>query len=69
MCFLSILTVKEGDWMEAAKKRIRIIMVCVVLAAITVGLVYYYHENQDKTVSERGTLIAECDMGWHLLWQ
>ena len=55
--------------MDGAKRKIRIIMVSVVLTAVVVGIVYYYHEKQDRTVSEKGTLITECDMGWRLLWQ
>ncbi len=52
--------------MENAKRRIRIIMICIVLTAVVIGLVYYYHETQNQRVFERGTLITAQQIGrWH----
>ncbi len=55
--------------MEEAKKRIRAIMICVVLTAVIIGIVYYYHETQNQTVLEKGTLITAQQMRWWNLWQ
>lgn len=66
--FLHTNLEKEGDGMESAKRRIRVIMVCVVLTAVIIGMVYYYHETQNQTVVERGTLIAARQVGWWNSW-
>lgn len=44
--------------MEQAKKRIRICLICVVSAAILIGI-FYYIMTQRKNVSEdNGTLVS-----------
>ena len=55
--------------MEDAKKRIRVIMIGIVLTAVVIGIVYYYHETQNQTVLEKGTLITAHQLGWRHLWQ
>ncbi len=55
--------------MEESKKVIRTIMICVVLTAVVMGLVYYYHETQDKSMSQQGTLIADGNMESLVLWR
>lgn len=54
---------KEGDCM------VRTIMICVVLTAVVMGIVYYYHETQDESMSKQGTLIVSRDMRIGELWQ
>lgn len=66
---LSILVSKEGECMDKAKKRIRTCMVCVVLTAVVVGILYYYHETQDKSMSGEGTLIAATNVDRYSIWQ
>ena len=48
---------------------VRNIMIGVVLTAVVMGIVYYYHETQDKSMSQQGTLIVSGDMGLIELWQ
>lgn len=54
--------------MDKGKKRIRACLLCVVLAAVVVGCVYYYHEMQQDTIN-KGTLISKVEMGMEKLWQ
>ena len=54
--------------MENSKKLVRNIMIGVVLTAVVMGIVYYYHESQDKAMSRQGTLIVSGDMGLIDLW-
>ena len=54
--------------MEGSKKVIRTIMICVVLTAVVMGIVYYYHETQDESMSKQGTLITSANMGCCELW-
>lgn len=44
--------------MEKAKKRVRICLLCVVMLAIIVGILYYYHELGDSGVKAEGTLVS-----------
>ena len=55
--------------MEVSKRVIRNIMICVVLTAVVMGIVYYYHETRDKSMSKQGTLIVSGDMILGDLWQ
>ena len=59
---------KDGECMENSKKLVRNIMIGVVLTAVVMGIVYYYHESQDKAMSRQGTLIVSGDMGLIDLW-
>ena len=48
--------------MARGRRAIRICLLCVVLTALIVGLVYYYHQlEQSRSISE-GTLVQN-------LWQ
>ncbi|MBQ8802504.1 MAG: hypothetical protein IJZ53_02565 [Tyzzerella sp.] len=55
--------------MEKARKRVRICLLCVVLTAIIVGILYYYNELQDESIKGEGTLITVIDTGWSRLCQ
>lgn len=49
---------RKVNRMEQAKKRIRICLICVVTAAILIGI-FYYVMTQRQTVSEdNGTLVS-----------
>lgn len=54
--------------MEKARKRIRICLTCIVLAAIGIGLFYYY-EIKGNGTANTGTLISNVEMGIKKLWQ
>lgn len=55
--------------MEKAKRRVRICLVCVVMLAIVVGILYYYHDLGESGVQAEGTLISSVYTAWGRLWQ
>lgn len=51
--------------MEKAKKRVRICLLCVVVLAIVVGILYYYHDLEEPEIQAEGTLVLEgCQNVW-----
>lgn len=52
-------TTYEGkvENMDKGRKAIRICLLCVVLIAIIVGLVYYYHQMEHSQSISEGTLV------------
>ena len=48
--------------MEKARKGIRFCLCVVVLAAIVVGLLYYYGQMQEQATITEGTLISNLGM-------
>lgn len=50
--------------LEKARRRIRICLLCVVLSAAVVGMVYYFYNVQGKAGMTDGTLIAMIQNGW-----
>ena len=44
--------------MDRAKRRVRICLLCVVMLAIIVGILYYYHDLGDSGVKAEGTLVS-----------
>lgn len=55
--------------MEKAKKRVRICLICVVMLAVVVGILYYYNELGDEAMQSEGTLITAVHKGWNNIWQ
>jgi len=49
---------KEVDNMEKARKAIRFCLCFVVLAAIVIGILYYYGQMQEQATITEGTLIS-----------
>lgn len=58
--------------MEDARKKVRICLGMVVVSAIIVGLIYYFHDvkDQEGSISEKGVLIVEDlgGAGWNM-WE
>lgn len=55
---------KEGvKVMEKSKKRIRTCLICVALAAVFIGIIYYYYSVKDTGYVTDGTLIASVQGG------
>ena len=50
--------------MEKAKKRVRVCLLCVVIIAVVMGILYYYHELNEEGSRAEGTLVSACDKGW-----
>lgn len=55
--------------MEKARRKIRICLICVVFAAIVVGIFYYYYELQGDMSVDEGTLVSNVYTGISKLWQ
>lgn len=55
--------------MENSKRIVRNIMIGIVLTAVVMGLVYYYHETQDESMARQGTLIVSKNVGLIDLWR
>lgn len=55
--------------MEKARKRLRVCLICIVLAAIVVGMFYYYSDVKGNNRISEGTLITSIKAGMDHLWQ
>lgn len=52
---------RKVEFMEKAKRRVRICLLCVVIVAVVMGILYYYHEMNEDGVQAEGTLVmADC---------
>ncbi len=47
--------------MDKGRRGLRICLLCVVLVAIIVGLVYYYHQMEHSQGISEGTLVYSYD--------
>lgn len=55
--------------MEKAKRRVRICLLCVVIVAVVMGILYYYHEMNEDGVQAEGTLVTAERGRWITLCQ
>lgn len=55
--------------MEKSRKKIRICLLCVVLVAVVVGILYYYYDSQGNVPMSKGTLISNVKTGLAHLWR
>ena len=55
--------------MEKAKRRVRICLVCVVIVAVVMGILYYYHSLNENGIQAEGTLVSATCEGWKQLCQ
>lgn len=46
--------------MEKAKRRVRICLLFVVIVAVIMGILYYYHVINEEGVKAEGTLVSLC---------
>lgn len=49
--------------MDKARRRIRIFLLCVVAAAVILGIFYYCYDMQGKAAVNKGTLISNVETG------
>ena len=60
---------RKVEFMEKAKKRVRVCLLCVVIVAVVMGILYYYHGMNDEGLQAEGTLV-KSDLGrWTTLCQ
>ena len=45
--------------MEQARKRIRVCLICVVMAAVIVGFIYYFNDGREQSDMSEGTLVHQ----------
>lgn len=55
--------------MEKAKRRVRICLLCVVMIAVIMGILYYYHGLNEDGIQAEGTLVSASYKGWEKLCQ
>lgn len=63
-------TTSKKGWcyvVEKAKRRIRVCLLIVVLAAVCIGIVYYCYNIKGGDSITEGTLIANIGTGWERL--
>lgn len=44
--------------MEKTRKRLRILLICLVLAAAVIGICYYYYNVKDVNHTSEGALVT-----------
>lgn len=60
---------RKVEFMEKAKKRVRVCLLFVVIVAVVMGILYYYHGMNDEGLQAEGTLV-KADLGrWTTLCQ
>ncbi len=55
--------------MEKAKKRVRICLLFVVMIAVIMGILYYYHGINEEGLQAEGTLVSAPCKGWKKICQ
>lgn len=55
--------------MEKAKRRVRICLLFVVMVAVVMGILYYYHEINKDGIQAEGTLVSVPCKGWKSVCQ
>lgn len=60
---------RKVEFMEKAKRRVRICLLCVVIVAVVMGILYYYHGMNEDGVQAEGTLVTVDHGRWAGLCQ
>ena len=60
---------RKVEFMEKAKKRVRVCLLCVVTIAVVMGILYYYHEMNEDGLQAEGTLVKAELERWTTLCQ
>ena len=47
--------------MEEARRKLRVFLICVVLAAVLIGMIYYFTDVYGISDVSEGTLVKNCD--------
>ena len=59
---------RGSENMEEARRKIRICLVCVVTAAVVIGMIYYFRDVKGIPSVNEGTLVFISE-GVNRLWQ
>ena len=60
---------RKVEFMERAKRRVRICLLFVVIIAVVMGILYYYHGMNEDGVQAEGTLVKTEIGRWTTLCQ
>ena len=60
---------RKVEFMEKAKTRVRVCLLCVVIIAVVMGILYYYHEMNEDGLQAEGTLVKTEYGRWTTLCQ
>lgn len=60
---------RKVEFMEKAKKRVRVCLLCVVIIAVVMGILYYYHGMNEDGLQAEGTLVKIEQGSWMTLCQ
>lgn len=60
---------RKVEFMEKAKRRVRVCLLCVVIIAIVMGILYYYHGMNEEGMQAEGTLVMVNRDRWTTLCQ
>lgn len=52
--------------MEEGRRKIRLCLMSIVLAAVAIGIFYYYYNGTDKIPGSEGTLIRRPGAQYHV---
>ena len=44
--------------MENARRKLRVCLICVVMAAVVIGLIYYFNDMRSRDKINEGTLVV-----------
>lgn len=55
--------------MENARKKLRICLICVVAAAVVIGMLYYWGEVKKREAISEGTLISGMQVEMGRIWE
>lgn len=51
--------------MDNARKKLRVCLICVVMAAVVIGLIYYFNDMKSRGKINEGTLVENRGSDWH----
>lgn len=49
--------------MDNARKKLRVCLICVVMAAVVIGLIYYLNDMRSHSKVNEGTLVDSSEHG------
>ena len=55
---------RKVEFMEKAKRRVLVCLLCVVIIAVVMGILYYYHEMNEGGTYAEGTLVMTDRGKW-----
>lgn len=54
--------------MDNARKKLRVCLICVVMAAVIIGFVYYFNDVRTRSTIDEGTLVRKEEVRKEEVW-